>query len=57
MNHPESENKSQAPRRAHHFSVKTRDERIDWMRELMLAKALRKGRESGASLNVNGEPF
>ncbi|KAJ5846611.1 Sterile alpha motif type 2 [Penicillium rubens] len=43
--------------KAHHFSVKTRDERIDWMRELMLAKALRKGRESGASLNVNGEPF
>ncbi|KAF5860919.1 hypothetical protein ETB97_000898 [Aspergillus alliaceus] len=38
----------------HHFSVKTREERIDWMRELMLAKALRRGRESGASLNVNG---
>lgn len=43
--------------KAHHFSVKTRDERIDWMRELMLAKALRRGRESGASLNVNGAPF
>ncbi|KAJ5406533.1 Sterile alpha motif type 2 [Penicillium sp. CMV-2018d] len=43
--------------KAHHFSVKSRDERIDWMRELMLAKALRKGRESGASLNVNGAPF
>ncbi|KAJ5834688.1 Sterile alpha motif type 2 [Penicillium robsamsonii] len=43
--------------KAHHFAVKTRDERIDWMRELMLAKALRRGRESGASLNVNGAPF
>lgn len=40
--------------KSHHFAVKTRDERIDWMRELMLAKALRRGRESGASLNLNG---
>jgi hypothetical protein len=40
--------------KSHHFSVKTRDQRIDWMRELMLAKALRRGRESGASLNMNG---
>lgn len=40
--------------KSHHFSVKTRDERIDWMRELMLAKALRRGRESGASVKVNG---
>ncbi|THC95681.1 hypothetical protein EYZ11_004848 [Aspergillus tanneri] len=38
----------------HHFAVKTRDERIDWMRELMLAKALKRGRESGAAMNVNG---
>ncbi|KAH8423044.1 SAM and PH domain-containing protein [Aspergillus melleus] len=43
--------------KAHHFAVKTRDERIDWMRELMLAKALRRGRESGASLNINGAAF
>lgn len=43
--------------KAHHFAVKTRDERIDWMRELMLAKALRRGRESGATLNVNGTAF
>jgi hypothetical protein len=43
--------------KSHHFAVKTRDERIDWMRELMLAKALRRGRESGASVNVNGTPF
>lgn len=40
--------------KSHHFAVKTRDERIDWMRELMLAKALKKGRDSGATLNVNG---
>ncbi|KAJ5547616.1 Sterile alpha motif type 2 [Penicillium frequentans] len=43
--------------KSHHFAVKTRDERIDWMRELMLAKALRRGRESGACLNVNGNPI
>lgn len=43
--------------KSHHFSVKSREERIDWMRELMLAKALRRGRESGDSVNVNGEPF
>ncbi|KAJ5311724.1 hypothetical protein N7476_007584 [Penicillium atrosanguineum] len=40
--------------KSHHFAVNTRDERIDWMRELMLARALRRGRESGASLNLNG---
>ncbi|KAF4157291.1 hypothetical protein CNMCM6069_005797 [Aspergillus lentulus] len=40
--------------KSHHFAVKTRDERIDWMRELMLAKALRKGREMGAEMQVNG---
>lgn len=41
----------------HHFAVKTRDERIDWMRELMLAKALKKGREGGDLLHLNGTPF
>lgn len=40
--------------KSHHFAVKTRDERIDWMRELMLAKALRKGKEGGAEVQVNG---
>ncbi|GMG03383.1 unnamed protein product [Aspergillus oryzae var. brunneus] len=40
--------------KSHHFAVKTRDERIDWMRELMLAKALKKGKEGGASMQVNG---
>ena len=39
--------------RTHHFAVKTRDERIDWMRELMLAKALRQ-KGDGCEINVNG---
>ncbi|KAF2134277.1 SAM and PH domain-containing protein [Dothidotthia symphoricarpi CBS 119687] len=37
----------------HHFAVKGRDERIDWMRELMLAKAL-KAKNDGYEVNVNG---
>lgn len=40
--------------KSHHFAVKSRDDRIDWMRELMLAKALRKGRESGEEIFHNG---
>lgn len=40
--------------KSHHFAVKSRDERIDWMRELMLAKALKKGRESGEEIFHNG---
>lgn len=43
--------------KSHHFAVKTRDERIDWMRELMLAKALKKGKDSGDSVHVNGHLF
>ena len=37
--------------KTHHFAVKTGSERIDWMRELMLAKALKKqkGNEVGHS--------
>ncbi|KAL9078135.1 MAG: hypothetical protein Q9157_002929, partial [Trypethelium eluteriae] len=38
---------------SHHFAVKSRDARIDWMRELMLAKAL-KQKEGGYEVNVNG---
>ncbi|KAF8422965.1 hypothetical protein EV426DRAFT_704724 [Tirmania nivea] len=38
----------------HHFAVKTRDERIDWMRELMLAKAIKQKGE-GCDVEVNGE--
>ncbi|KAJ6043992.1 uncharacterized protein N7446_002189 [Penicillium canescens] len=40
--------------KSHHFSVKTRDQRIDWMRELMLAKALKRGRDTGAEVTFNG---
>ena len=39
--------------KTHHFAVKTRDERIDWMRELMLAKALRQ-KGDGCEVNLNG---
>ncbi|KAK5110861.1 hypothetical protein LTR62_005572 [Meristemomyces frigidus] len=39
--------------KTHHFAVKTKDERIDWMRELMLAKALRAKKE-GYEVEVNG---
>ena len=39
--------------KAHHFAVKSRDQRIDWMRELMLAKAL-KQKGDGYEVNVNG---
>jgi len=39
--------------KAHHFAVKTRDQRIDWMRHLMIAKALKQKGE-GYEVNVNG---
>ncbi|PHH87502.1 hypothetical protein CDD83_8771 [Cordyceps sp. RAO-2017] len=39
--------------KTHHFAVKSRDERIDWMRELMLAKALKQKGE-GFEISVNG---
>ncbi|KAL9597779.1 MAG: hypothetical protein Q9219_004906 [cf. Caloplaca sp. 3 TL-2023] len=44
---------SAATGKTHHFAVKTRDERIDWMRELMLAKALRQ-KADGCEVNLNG---
>jgi hypothetical protein len=39
--------------KTHHFAVRSRDERIDWMRELMLAKALR-AKKDGYAVEVNG---
>lgn len=39
--------------KTHHFAVKSVDERIDWMRDLMLAKALRQ-KDAGFSVEVNG---
>jgi hypothetical protein len=40
-------------KKTHHFAVKTRDERIDWMRELMLAKALRDKEGKGYEVEHN----
>ena len=39
--------------KTHHFAVKNKDERIDWMRELMLAKA-RQQKRDGFEVEVNG---
>ncbi|KAH0391991.1 hypothetical protein KCU89_g13931, partial [Aureobasidium melanogenum] len=39
--------------KTHHFAVINSNERIDWMRELMLAKALRQ-KESGFEVEHNG---
>lgn len=39
--------------KTHHFAVRGRDERIDWMRELMLAKAL-KQKGDGYEITMNG---
>ncbi|PWY78474.1 hypothetical protein BO94DRAFT_178437 [Aspergillus sclerotioniger CBS 115572] len=40
--------------KSHHFAVRTRDERIDWMRDMMLAKALKKGRDDGYEMRPEG---
>ena len=45
---------TKAEKKVHHFAVKSRDERIDWMRELMLAKAIKQKGE-GFDVEVNGE--
>ena len=42
-----------AKNKTHYFAVRSRDERIDWMRELMLAKAL-KQKSEGYEISVNG---
>jgi Ni/Co efflux regulator RcnB len=42
-----------AKAKTHYFAVKSRDEGIDWMRELMLAKAL-KQKSEGYEVNING---
>ncbi|KAK2628230.1 hypothetical protein QTJ16_002876 [Diplocarpon rosae] len=42
-----------AKTKTHYFAVKSREERIDWMRELMLAKAL-KQKSEGYEVKVNG---
>jgi hypothetical protein len=40
-------------KKTHHFAVQTRDERIDWMRELMLAKATREREGKGYEVEVH----
>ena len=49
----ERDKKKAASGKTHHFAVKTKDDRIDWMRELMLAKALRQ-KGNGYEVEVNG---
>jgi hypothetical protein len=52
-NRPSEGKDAGAKTKTHYFAVKSRDERIDWMRELMLAKALRQKSE-GYEVSVNG---
>ncbi|EME39378.1 hypothetical protein DOTSEDRAFT_75171 [Dothistroma septosporum NZE10] len=47
------EKKAESSSKTHHFAVKTKDQRIDWMREVMLAKALKQKGE-GYEVEVNG---
>ncbi|EPS38524.1 hypothetical protein H072_7746 [Dactylellina haptotyla CBS 200.50] len=52
---PNQDNKKSGDqKKEHHFAVSSREERIDWMRELMLAKAI-KQKKSGFSVEVNGK--
>lgn len=41
--------------KTHHFAVKSTDDRIDWMRELMLAKALKQKGQDGVEIMLNGK--
>lgn len=50
----EKDRKAIVGNKTHHFIVRTSDERIDWMREMMLAKALRQ-KHSGFDVEVNGQ--
>lgn len=52
----DGERRLDAKGKTHHFAVKTKDERIDWMRELMLAKALQQ-KGKGYEVQVNGKKF
>jgi hypothetical protein len=49
----DGDKRAAASAKTHHFAVKTKDERIDWMRELMLAKALQQ-KGKGYDVEVNG---
>lgn len=43
-------------KKTHYFAVKSRDERIDWMRELMLAKASREKEKKGYEVEIHRGP-
>jgi hypothetical protein len=45
--------KAMEGKKTHYFAVKARDERIDWMRELMLAKAQREKESKGYDVQVD----
>ena len=49
----DGEKKPASSSKTHHFAVKTKDDRIDWMREIMLAKALQQ-KGKGYDVEVNG---
>jgi hypothetical protein len=49
---PGSKKGGAAEKKTHHFAVKTRDQRLDWMRELMLAKAQREREGNGYEVEV-----
>ena len=38
----------------HHFAVMTRDERIEWVRNVLLARTCKAGRDDGSEMQVNG---
>ncbi|KAF7714800.1 SAM and PH domain-containing protein Boi1 [Penicillium ucsense] len=40
--------------KTHHFAVQNREERIEWLREFMLVRALKEHTRSGAKINMNG---
>jgi hypothetical protein len=49
----DGDKKVAASSKTHHFAVKNKDQRIDWMREIMLAKALQQ-KGKGYEVEVNG---
>ena len=49
----DGDKKAAANGKTHHFAVKNKDERIDWMREIMLAKAVQQ-KGKGYEVEVNG---
>ncbi|OQE22545.1 hypothetical protein PENSTE_c010G10397 [Penicillium steckii] len=40
--------------KSHHLGCSTRKDCVEWTRDIMLAKALKRGRDAGASVHING---